>query len=399
MDFAELCRTVGRGAEGVDLDPYATLAWLRSTSSVSKVPGPGRVGSVWFVTSYALARACLADPRLSFDPHNSRHPPSAGREPYILAKDAPEHTRLRQLVTSAFSPGAMARLRPAVEAVCRRHIAAFAGRGSADLLADYAWLIPEEVASELLGIPDDVRLPTGRGTTLTVLAGLVEQTSGGAATDELWAYVDTFVAARARHPGDDLTSVLLAAADRGDVSMRDVTGMAYVLFTTAQLSTAALVATSLLRVLATPSPVQDVQPAARGRRPVVEETLRHGSPVQTTMPRYALTDLELGGQQIAKGDEVVVSLAGANRDPDKFGDGDEFRLGPGTRTAHLGFGHGVHFCLGAPLARMEAEVAMDTVFQSLPSVRLAVPVDHITWGLGPMLRYPRAVPVTFDPVP
>lgn len=394
MDFAELCRTVGRSDDGVDLDPYATLAWLRSTSPVSKVPGPGGTDSVWFVTSYELVRACLADPRLSFDPRNARQQPTVARVPYILAKDAPEHTRLRQLVLPAFSPGAVAKLRPAVTAICQRHVASFAGRGSADLLTDYAWLVPEEIASHLLGIPPDVRLPGGRGTTLSLLAGLTEQAMGGPATDELWAYVDTFVAARARQPSDDITSSLLAAADSGELSMSEVTGMAYVLYTTAQVTTAALIATSLLRMLDGPQTIVGQQPEWRA---VVEETLRHGSQVQATT-RYALTDMEIGGVAVAQGETVVVSLAGANRDLDTFADADEFDLARGVRIPHLGFGHGAHFCIGAPLARMEAEIALDVVFRRLPSIRLAIPPDEVTWGLGPILRYPRAVPVEFEPV-
>jgi cytochrome P450 len=116
---------------------------LRAEAPVTKVPGPNGVGDVWFVTSYDLVRVCLADPRLSSDPRNAREPRTAGREPYILATEAPRHTRLRGAVSAAFSPGALDRLRPAVAATCRRYVAAFADRGSADLLADYAWYIPE----------------------------------------------------------------------------------------------------------------------------------------------------------------------------------------------------------------------------------------------------------------
>lgn len=399
MEFIELCRAASNSDVEGDIDPYPTLAWLRSELPVSKVPGPDGVDSVWFVTSHELVQACLSDPRLSFDPRNARESHPAGREPYLLAKDAPDHTRLRRVVSAAFGPGALERLRPSIMATCQRHITTFAERGEADLLAEYAWYIPEAAISTLLGIPDELRLPAGRGTTLTLAATLLEQTSGGPATDELWAYVDMFLTARARRPGTDLTGVLLAAVERGELSADEASGMAYVLYTTAQFSTAALVATALLHILADPAERSRRPSGPRGWRPVVEETLRHASPVQSTMPRYALTELELGGEQIAQGDAVVLSTAGANRDPSRFDRPDEFHAESKRRTTHLGFGYGAHFCLGAPLARLEAEIALDTLFRVVPSVRLAVRPEEITWGLGPMLRYPRAVPVSFDPNP
>ncbi|GGK72646.1 cytochrome P450 [Mangrovihabitans endophyticus] len=394
MKWVELARRLGRDDGAGDPDPHPTLAWLRATSPIFRLPGPGGAdsGGHWLITSYDLARQCLNDPRLSFDPRNAAVPQNApGHTPYVLAKDPPEHTVLRGMVKAAFSPGSVARLRERVAEVCARTVDTFADRERFDLFADYALPIPELVAYEFFGIAPEDRLPLGRATELSLVIALREQYAGGPATDEMHAYVAR-VADRTSPEADGLVGAALRAAGRGEATQETVLGLLYLLFATGQLSTAPFIAATLTRALQH-RPIPSRPTGAQDWRPLINEVLRLDSPVQTSMPRFALQDLILGGERVAKGEAVFISVAAANRDPETFPGPDELR--PDRRNqSHLAFGFGVHFCVGAPLARMEAEIAVDTLFRRLPAVRLAVPPDDLVFGWGPLLRCATAVPAT-----
>jgi cytochrome P450 len=296
-------------------------------------------------------------------------------------------------VTDEFSPRAVARLSTAIRRICAERLDASPADG-VDLKAEYALPIPELVIYALLGIPEAERLPMGLGTELAIRIAFQEQTAASPATAELHEYIEHVVDYKRRVPGRDLTSSLLGKLDSGEVrGEAGLTGMLYLLFATGQLSTAPFVACALVRLLERPELVAALQDKPRGWRGALEEALRLDSPVQTTMPRFALTDLEIGGQPVAKGDTVMVSVAGANRDPARFPDADEFRPDRDQR-GNLGFGQGPHFCIGAPLARLEGEIALDALFRRFPDLALDTPADELAWVLGPMLRSPRAIPVT-----
>jgi cytochrome P450 len=396
VDFHELAESLGRGEHGIMSDPYENLAWLRSTDPVQRVPGPSGSGSVWFVTSYEHARGCLVDPRLSFDPRNSAAALD-GTDPdaYILAKDAPEHTRLRQSAAAFFAPAAVERMRPRIQRICTTLIESFDGRDDVDLLRDYALPIPELVISDFLGLPPEIRIPTGRGTELSMLIGFLEQSTTGPATRELSAYVDRIITYKRTHRGDDLASHLISALENGVLEdASELAGMLYLLYSTAQLSTAPLIAAAIVRLLQRPDQLARLVAGRRKWRTALEEALRYDAAVQTTMARYALVDFELAGKRIARGDAVVISLAAANRDPDHFPAAHEYRL-LGNRRTHLGFGYGPHFCLGAPLARLEGEIALETLFTSLPGLCMRQPDQEMAWVLGPMLRCPHAIPAAY----
>jgi len=364
-----------------------------------KVPGPNRDGSVWFVTSYELARSCLSDARLSFDPGNAgTATPDTPHNGYLFARDAPEHTRLRQLVLAEFTPRAVERQRPLIQAACHRELDEFAYRGHADLLEEYAQAMPEIAISDMLGIPEERRLPHGRGTELTVLIAMLEQSRVGPNTTELLTYLEDVIESKRTDLADDLISRLLGALDRGQFTDEgELREMVYLLYTTSQIATAPMIASAFINVLREPAQIPWLLEQPRRWRGVVEEALRHDGSLQTTMPRYALEDLEIGGERISRGEGVVISLAAANRDPDKFSEAEGSRFGRSYRMQHLGYGYGPHFCLGAPLARLEGEVALDTLFRRLPSTRLSVELEEICWAAGPLLRCARSVPVTFVP--
>jgi cytochrome P450 len=379
-----------------DLDPYPNFAWLRSTAPVAQVPGPTGEGTVWFVTSYALARACLADRRLSHEKTNARH--GAVEELNhgdMLGWDPPDHSRLRRLISPLLSPGATERLRPMVEQMCTELIDGFAQRGSADLVGEFAWPIPWAVIHDFYGIPESERMDVSRCIDRFLVAGYLEQPHGGGpASDELADYVRHLIAYKRAHRGSDLTSRLIEGLEEGVVrSDAELEGMLYVLLGAGQVSTGPLIASGALRLLENPSQLNDVIEGRCTWRVAVEEALRLDSPVQTSVTRYALTDMKLGEADIAAGDSVVISLASANRDSAWFENAEQFGLA--QRRSNLAFGHGIHLCIGAPLARLEGEVALRLLFTRLSNLRLAIPPEDIAWILGPKLRSPREVPVTF----
>ncbi|KXK62461.1 hypothetical protein AWW66_08445 [Micromonospora rosaria] len=401
MTFVNLPAFVSRAGRG-DPDPYPNFDWMRSTMPVGPVIGPEGHGRAWFVSSYEHGRACLTDPRLS---HDRRHaatatPDEAVDEGDLLGKDPPHHTRLRRLVNPVLSRGAVERLRPRIVEVCSSLVDAFAGRGNADLVAEYAWPIPWAVVHDFLGIPDAVRMDASHCIDRFLVAGYQEQQRRGGptpATDELMDYVRHLIAYKRGNPGDDLITSLTAGLQRGLLrSEAELEGMLYVLLGAGQVSTGPMIAAALLRLLENPDQLARARAGQVNWRLVVEEALRYDSPVQTSVTRYALTDLEIAGVRVAKGDMVIVSLAAANRDPSTFTDAARFDVRRRRRT-HLAFGHGIHLCVGAPLARLEGEVCLRLLFDRLPTLRLATSPTDTAWVLGPKLRSPRQVPVVFDP--
>lgn len=388
--------SVGRSAHspvangGGDPDPYANLAWMRATMPVAQIPSAeGR--PTWFVTSYASARTLLADPRLSND-HSTATGSAAGQRD-LLGSDPPRHTRLRQLVAAAFSPRAVQRLRPAVAEICESAVASFAGRGSADLMAEYALPVPVRVIHTVLGVPPDRYDDPATVMDLFYRAGFVDGPDS-AAMAEVEARVRSIVEYKRTHPGDDVTTDLLGAVERGELSGTELHGMVYALLGAGHTTTVPFLGAALLRVLDRPELIGDLLVDPACPRAVVEEALRHDSAVQMSVYRYATTDFEIAGNRIGRGDRLVISLAAANRDPDRFDGPDTFVPGP-DRPSHLAFGHGIHVCLGAHLARLEGEIALTTLFRRLPAARLAVATEQIAWAFGPMLRGPRELPVVY----
>jgi cytochrome P450 len=198
------------------------------------------------------------------------------------------------------------------------------------------------------------------------------------------------------HPGADVTTDLIRAVDRDELTETELHGMIYALLGAGHTTTVPFLGAAVLRLLERPALVTEMLADPACRRAVVEETLRHDSAVQASVNRYAMADLEIAGCRISRGDRLVISLAAANRDPERFADPDTFTADP-DRPSHLAFGHGIHVCLGAHLARLEGEIALTTLFRRLPTLRLAVPSEQIAWTFGPMLRGPRELPVTFYP--
>lgn len=380
-----------------DPDPYPNYRWLRENSPACPMASGDAEEVTCFVTSYDLVRAGLLDPRLSADPRNSA---AAGavpaRDRSVLDTDPPDHSRLRQVVSRAFSQSAVAALRPRITRICQETIAAFAGRGRADLMAEYSLIVPVVVIHELLGIPSQVREEPSvfMDRFWRAAASRVPDQDAVEFVDE---YVTRILAYKRAAPGEDVTTTLLRALETGDLrDESELRGMLAALLGPGHITTVPLVAAGIVRLLEHPAQLAKAV-ADPGRWPdVVEELLRHDSVVQASTDRYALEDLVIGGTEVPKGSTVLMSLAAANRDPARFDDPDSFDIDRPQR-GHLAFGHGAHFCLGAHLGRAEAEIALATLFEMLPDLRLTTPPEEIVWTFGPMFRGPAAIPAAFTP--
>ncbi len=380
-----------------DPDPYPAYAWLREHVPVSPLASLSGAGKTWLVTSYELARACLTDPRLSNDSRKARSEPDeigdGATARGLLSLDRPEHTRLRAMVARAFSPQAVARWRPMIERETHTAIDRMAGRAEADVVRDFALPVPVAVIHEVLGVPGAERKDAARCLDLFYRAGLA-QPNEPEAYQELLGYIDHVISYKRRHRGDDVTSLLLGHADRGELSgMGELRSMVLGIFGAGHVTTVQFFGAAVLRLLQHPDQLAGLVAGRTRWSDAINEILRFDSPTQATQRRYAVEDMRIGGADVARGDVVLISVAAANHDPARFEDPARFSVHRISR-ANLAFGHGVHLCLGIHLARLEGEIGLDILFRRLPHLRLAIPAAEVAWAYGPILRGPREIPVT-----
>ncbi|MFB7664833.1 cytochrome P450 [Kitasatospora sp. NPDC056138] len=381
-----------------DPDPYPNYRWLQENAPACLMASAGTDEATCFVTSYELSRAALLDQRLSVDPRRSgsADPAAAAGDRSVLDTDPPDHGRMRRVVNHAFSQSAVDALRPRIAEICREAIAAFAGRGQADLMAEYALLVPVAVIHEILGVPPAEREDPAVFMDMFWRA-VVAREPEPEATEFVDGYVTRILDHKRAHPGDDVTTALLRALDGGQLrDESELRGMLAAMLGPGHSTTIPLLASGIVRLLQHPDQLGKAVADPRRWPDVVEELLRHDSVVQASANRYALEDLAIGDVQVPRGSTVLMSLAAANRDPARFEHPDAFDIDR-PRQTHLSFGYGTHFCLGAHLGRAEGEVALATLFEALPDLRLTVPAEEIVWTFGPMLRGPAEVPAAFTP--
>ncbi len=392
-------------------DPYPAYAWLREHAPVRRTTLPSGVDA-WLVTRYADARAALADPRLSKNPaHHGEGAHAKGRTgipgergadlmTHLLNIDPPDHTRLRRLVSAAFTPRRVAAFEPRVVALADRLIGAFAGRQEAELIHEFAFPLPIYAICDLLGVPtadqDDFRDWAGamirhRGGPRGGVARAVKRMRG---------YLLELIHRKRADLGDDLISGLIRACDHGEhLTENEAAAMAFILLFAGFETTINLVGNGMYALLRDPLRLALVRGAVeRGDREAlgvaVEELLRWDGPVELATWRYATAALEIGGQRIRAGEPVLVVLAAADRDPARFGP-DADRLDLARRdNPHLGFGHGIHYCVGAPLARMEGRIAFERLLTRFPGLRLAADPADLRRRGGLIMRGLRELPVT-----
>ena len=391
--------TVDLAAMGEEFvrDPYAVYARLRERAPVHRARLPeGTI--VWLVVGYDEVRAALADPRLSKEwrhasPDRPMQPVTSGVS--MLRADAPRHTRLRALVSRAFTPRRVAALEPRLREIVDELLDAMsrAPDGRADLVEALSFPFPMTVICELLGVPHLDRNSFRAWSELLVRGAATPETE--AALVAMSAYLDDLVTAKRATPGDDLLSDLIATSDEhGDRLGRDeLLGMAQLLLIAGYETTANLISNGVLALLTHPEQLAALRADPSLLERAVEEMLRYEGPLATATFRFTVDPIEIGGTVVPGGGEVVVPvLADAGRAPDRFEHPDRFDI---TRDArgHMAFGHGIHFCLGASLARLETRIALSALLTRFPGLAPDTDAAAPAWRAGTMLRGPRHLPV------
>ncbi|MFE1250564.1 cytochrome P450 [Streptomyces sp. NPDC058766] len=400
-------------------DPYPAYAWLREHSPVHRTRLPSGV-EAWLVTRYADARQTLADHRLSKNPAHHAEPAHAkGRTgipgerkaelmTHLLNIDPPDHTRLRRLVSKAFTPRRVAEFAPRVQELTDGLIDGFAGKGAADLIHEFAFPLPIHAICDLLGVPredqDDFR----------DWAGMMIRHQGGPrggvarSVKKMRGYLADLIHRKREAlpddpaPGEDLISGLIRASDHGEhLTENEAAAMAFILLFAGFETTVNLIGNGTYALLTHPGQRTRLQRSLAARDTAlletgVEELLRYDGPVELATWRFATEPLTLGGQRVEAGDPVLVVLAAADRDPERFAGPDVLDLSR-RDNQHLGYGHGIHYCLGAPLARLEGQTALATLLTRLPDLRLAVDPAELRWRGGLIMRGLRTLPVEFAP--
>ncbi|WP_328298386.1 cytochrome P450 [Streptomyces sp. NBC_00435] len=386
---------------GVDVtaDPYPALAALREKGGVHRVHVPGS-GDVWLVLGRDEVRAGLTDSRLRNDIRHSSTWDSDGGNAIglnMLQVDAPQHTRLRALVAREFTAGRVDALRPRVQRIADELLDALPRAGTADLVAGYALPLPLTVICELLGVPfADQHLFHAWSAELVAPSSPAAAASAGG---EMAAYFASLIAAKAGDPGEgpqDLMSALVRASSEEDaLSPEELLGMAFLLLVAGHETTVNLISGGLLNLLNHPDQLAALRADPSLIDGAVEEMLRHDGPVTVAAFRHAAEPVEIDGIRIPAGDTVMLSLAAASRDPRHFPDPDRFDIWRPVR-GHLAFGHGIHRCLGAPLARVEGRIALATLLRRLPDLALDVDPGSLVRRPHSMLRGVAALPVRWS---
>ena len=377
-------------------DPWPLYREMRREGPVRRVVMPDGVPG-WLVTDHAEAKALLDDRRLSKSVVRARElfPPGtlgAYGTPlaeHMLNDDPPNHTRLRRLVSKAFTSGAVSRLRPQIERITDELLDGI--DGEVDLIESFAFPLPIAVISALLGVPHEDRSRI-KAWSRSFISGVPGEALATAAREQT-AFLRDLVATKRATPAEDLLSDLVHVSDEGDrLSEDELVAMAFLLLIAGHETTVHLLGNAVYSLLRNPKQ-EELLRADRSLLPgAVEEFLRTGSPIHIATLRFTTEPVPVGDVEIPAGEFVMVSLLAANADEARFDDPHELDV---TRPAggHLAFGHGIHYCLGAPLARLEGEIAIGRLLDRFPSLRLGVDPAELHWRTSTLVRGLRELPV------
>ena len=385
-------------------NPYPFYARLRAEAPIFRTTLPSREPA-WLVTRYDDAVALLKDDRLAKDRRNAIAPGS--KAPWVPAMlrplaqnmldlDAPDHTRLRGLVHKAFTARLIERLRERIQELCDDLLTAAQRRGQLDLIHDYAVPVPATIIAELLGVPVADRERFHAWSTRMVSTATPADMVRLLPT--LWQflrYLRRLIALRRADPRDDLTSALIAAEEAGDTLSEDeLLAMIVILLIAGHETTINLIGSGTLALLEHPGQLERLRNDAALIKPAVEELARFTSPVELATERYARVDIPIHDVAIPRSEKVLVVLGSANRDERQFANPDVLDI---TRepNKHLAFGQGAHYCLGSPLARMEGQIAIGTLIERLPALRLVRQPAELRWNKGLFVRGLTQLPLAF----
>ncbi|MGH3612279.1 MAG: cytochrome P450 family protein [Pseudonocardia sp.] len=361
---------------------------------------------VWMVTGYAEAREVLAHPDVikggtGGGPHRDvlSDDISTAMDMHLLSADPPDHTRLRRLVSAAFTRRRIDALEPRIRQITDRLLddMAVAGAGGAtvDLVSAFGYPLPITVISELLGVPtrrqDDFR----EWSAVVVNGSMFPAETFGLAATEMVGYVRELITEKRAAPADDLLSALIAVREGGDrLSEDELSSMVFLLLVAGHETTVNLICGGMHALLTHPEQLQLLRSAPDRLPAAIEELLRFDGPLQAAIPSVTAAPVQVGDVTIPAGEVVLPALLAANRDPKQFSDPGRLDL---TRppAQHLAFGHGIHHCLGAPLARLEGRVALGSLIDRFPQLRLAV-AGEVARTPGLIINGLAALPVTLE---
>jgi cytochrome P450 len=381
-------------------DPYPVYDKLRANSPVQRLDGAMGNLPTWLITGYAEARAALTDPRISKDTRRFQHIfDQAGNKRNInpavsatmLATDPPDHTRLRKLVAKAFTTDTVNILRPRIQQITDDLLDAIIPAGHADLIQTFAAPLPVTVISELLGVPESDRTNLRWWSNDNFAAGdpAVRDHASHAITD----YMADLITVKRAQPGDDLLSALIAARDDTDrLSEHELVSLAVLLLIAGHETTTSLIGNAVLALLLNPEQHTALLADPRLLPAAIDEFLRHAPPVATATIRFTTQPITIGQVTIPADQVILVSLGAANHDPARFF--DPARLDVTRDSAgHLAFGHGIHFCIGARLARTETGIALSSLLARLPGLQLAADPENLQWRHSRIMRGLESLPV------
>ncbi len=396
-------------AEETKRDPAAFFAHLREQEALVSVDDFFGRGKAWIITDYDDAINLLKDTRFTKDMRKisgegDAHEAFAEPEsPFLVLMqsminmDPPDHTRLRGLVSKAFTPRMIEQLRPRIQQITDALLDDVQERRQMDLIIDFAYPLPITVISEMLGIPVGDRQQFRSWTQVIVNSGEkpLQEAEIAVAIGEFLQYIKTLLAEKRAHPDNDLLSKLAQVEENGDtLSENELIAMTFLLIVAGHETTVNLIGNGTLALLQHPEQMRLLQSDPSLMLAAVEELLRFTAPVSMSDERWAREDLTIHGTVIHKGELVYAALSGANSDPQQFHDPEMLDI---TRkeNQHLSFGKGIHYCLGAPLARLEAQIAFGTLIRRLPDLHLASESEQLSWNNNMMLRGLRSLPVRF----
>ncbi|MFF8731776.1 cytochrome P450 [Streptomyces sp. NPDC015171] len=356
-------------ADNLATDPYGVYERLRTTSPVHRIQGTDGQPA-WIVTRYEEVRAGLADPRLSLDKRHARTgnyqglqlPPALDAN--LLNMDPPDHTRIRRLVGKAFTAGRVEQLRAPIRAVADQLLDALGTDGSAELIGAYAAPLPITVICELLGIPRE-RRGDFRGWTQALIAPDPNQPHAAKeAVKAMMRFFTGLIEHKRQTPADDLLSDLISVRDAEDdrLSEDELLSLVFLILFAGFENTVQLIGNAVWALLKHPAQLAALREDMSKIPAAVEELSRFEGPALLAIRRFATEDLTIGDVTVPAGETVLLSLSAANRDPGRFADPDRLDIDRDT-AGHLALGHGIHYCLGAPLARAETEIALTALLE------------------------------------
>ncbi|MFE6942482.1 cytochrome P450 family protein [Streptomyces chartreusis] len=386
-------------ADGLIDHPHDVYRRLRDTSPVHRIAGADG-NPAWIVTRYQDVREALTDPRLSVDKRHAKEgnyqgltlPPALDAN--LLNMEAPDHTRIRRLVVRAFTARRVERLRAPIRETADRLLDALGPHGTTDLIASYAAPLPITVICDLLGVPDRHRRDFRVWTDTLVAPDPSRPQDAKAAVVAMLGFFGELLADKREEPADDLLSDLIAVRDEGDrLSEDELMSLAFLILFAGYENTVQLIGNAVLALLRHPEQLDALRADPERIAAAVEEFHRFEGPALLAIRRFPTEDMTIGGVPVPAGETVLLSLAAANRDPARFPDPDRLDLSRDT-SGHLALGHGVHHCLGAPLARAETEIALTALLERFPELALAD--GEPRWRRSLRARGLLALPVSYS---